>query len=88
MVIIKFEKNCFISIKKKTLASVNGLIITNVKFESKWLKQNAKNQHESIRISISLAQELFNFQMIKFLAGKKAGTDKPTEIERFLVKLA
>ena len=63
--------------------SVNGLIITNVKFESKWLKQNAKNQHESIRISISLTQELLNFQMIKVLAEKKAGTDKPTEIEGF-----
>ena len=83
MVIIKFEKNCFISIKKKTLASVNGLIITNVKFESKWLKQNAKNQHESIRISISLAQELFNFQMIKFLAGKKLALTNQQKLRDF-----
>ena len=69
--------------KKQNLAAVNGLIIFNVNFESKWLKQNAKNQHESIRISISLTQELLNFQMIKVLAEKKAGTDKTTEIEGF-----
>ena len=32
---------------------------------------------------MSLTQGLLNFQMIKVLAEKKAGTDKPTEIERF-----
>ena len=39
-----------------------------------------KNQHESIRISISFTQELLNSQIIKVLADK-AGTDKPTEID-------
>ena len=61
------------------MASVNRLIITSVKFESKSLK-NAINQRESIRISISIAEELVNFQMIRVLAENKAGTNKPTEI--------
>ena len=68
------------------MASVNRLIITSVKFESKSLK-NAINQRESIRISISIAEELVNFQMIRVLAENKAGTNKPTEINGFWVKI-
>ena len=53
-----------------------------MKFESKSLK-NAINQRESIRISISIAEELVNFQMIRVLAENKAGTNKPTDINGF-----
>ena len=42
-----------------------------------------KSTWENQNISISLTQELLNFQMIQVLAEKKAGTDKPTEIEKF-----